>query len=51
MMAYDHLLSMGRLPEEVDGMDMEAYIGILRFRAEKEAARNMPETKYIDDFI
>ena len=39
------------MPSEVDDMNMEDYIGILRFRAFDKRRDEEPKEKYIEDFI
>lgn len=50
-MAYSQYMEMGRMPDEVDGMDICAYINILKWRAWDKTEKEKPAQKYIDDFI
>lgn len=50
-MAYSNYMELGRMPQEVDDMDICAYIQVLRWRCWDKADKETPAKKYIDDFI
>ena len=50
-MAYSNYMELGRMPQEVDGMDICAYIHVLRWRCWDKTEKEEPVKKYIDDFI
>ena len=50
-MAYGHYLEQGRTPEEIDDMDICAYLRIILWRGKQRAEKKEPEEKYVEDFI
>lgn len=50
-MAYAQYMEMGRMPGEIDGMDICAYIDVLKWKAWDKSEREKPAKKFIDDFI
>ena len=50
-MCYSQFMELGRMPQEVDGMDVVSYIELLKWRSLDKAEEEKPAQKYIDDFI
>ena len=50
-MCYSQFMELGRMPQEVDGMDVISYIELLKWRSLDKAEEEKPAQKYIDDFI
>lgn len=51
MIAYSQFMEHGRLMQEIDGLDIMAYLDVLAWRAGEHDDREPAKTqRYIDDF-